>query len=494
MLWPTLLVAIGAGLNLVLATELQRVDRQNTLYNYSPYWHYQFADFSTPQMRAIYDGVKTTICFRDPKNSASAYLYSCIDTQNNYEFANKRIMSFAVSSHLDWLFYDDNKVGQNSGLSLRGTYPAIIAVSAQDAYSLYQDTPPWLKYCEDCVKATLATRDKEIYKSADGTFWASFNDRNFVITSQNMRIWTVHQNLELKVEIHNLFPIKINGTDKWVLIQIVNTNINNRDENQIYYEYYVGSMSHETGFVNDGPPRYFSYGCDDREVFFVNKGDVVDDSQMVVVGVIGFYLKEFLAVVGNLQPVILGTPRTVTFENRGGVFKLIQTPAVNIYAIPQSSYYTELSGRTFSDSVNPLNAIGGTKFSIVTVINMLDSKEVGIKIRMDKTPAATDWVQIGFRVADVYYVDRRNAKLPAGKSVIYTRKYQDQFLAEVPTADHTKIQFTIYADASLLEVFADDGAINFNLIILSKNTNRGMQLFTSRGDATLTSFLIVGYD
>lgn len=463
-------------------------------HTFSCLWHYKFMNFSEPQLKAVYYDDRLRLCYRDAARRNSAYFYSCIDSTDFFQFTNRRGMTFAKLLHLDSLIYDNsNESGQKSTmLSLRNVYPALIAISQQDAYSSvdYMYNQTWLKTCEDCIKSTVT--NSEIFKSADGTFWASYNDNNRIITSTDMRTWKPHTNLQLFVNIHNLFPIKTEtGEDKWIVVQVV-VNATN------YYRYYVGTMTHEDGFIYETGPYNLTYGHDDVDLFFANKGDVVDTSQIMlptlITTYIGFKLELFGFTFGLLEaPIILATPRTVMFKDIGGVQRLVQVPAVDASAVPRQSQFPfhfenvsiEEGGR------NVLNNICTRSFIVNMAFSLQNSKEVGIHIR--KSDDGKERTQIGYLKGDVFYVDRGRTGFPAGLPYSNQGKYKRRFDAREP-ADTTNIKFLIYADGPLLEVFCDQGQINFNLLIFPLDANNRLEIITSRAPALLLNIDLFTYD
>lgn len=483
-----IIVAVHIVYSSQFAEDLHREARQQA--DCKPIFHHQFDNSAkTPQLKAIHDGGKLKICYRLDQDNSENYSYSCIDTTDFFTFSEPQTMKFAQAAHLDGFIYDNNKIGKSTGLSLRNAYPAYIAISEKNASSSVDDNQSWVESCEQCVQATISD-STEIFKSNDGTFWACFNDNNRLITSTDMRTWIMHTNIDQNVKISNSFPIILPNTpgSKWVLVQDVGNN------GFVFYLYYLGTVTHEDGFIPDGPPyNNLSYGVDDVELFFANKGDVVDDFQYLLPTLINTYVED--GYNNSFKPpVILGIPRKVMFKEINGVQRLVQVlPAFDFTKIPATFNYSFQNVNLMDAVFNPIHNIRSTSFFINFAFDLKESKEVAFKVRMSADQ--TQSTQIGYLIGDIFYVDRTKSGLPPGMpSSSSLNRYQRRFDAREKIIDRTNIMFQIYADGCSLEVFFDQGQVNFNFLIFPLPTSDRLQIYTSRDDTVVRNFQLFTFD
>jgi hypothetical protein len=436
-----------------------------------PIWHFTFNNDADPQVRASYYDKILRIFFQDQSSS-----HRTVQTDN---FNDATEIQFPKSQSIDYIVYDDQ--GQSN---LSTSYPALIAGSDLDIYSSNDNGIAWKISCNSCATSTVK-KGAEVTLSPMKTFWVSINRENQIISSKDLKTWQTHP-LDPNVMLNNIFPLNDGtGNYKWILVQKVERHPSN------YYGYYLGRFSEERGFEAEYAPNNLTYGVDDVQVAFATNGANIETEKMMIVtsgNTYDSFASFMFATVTPRAPFILNTARRVTLKTINGVPMLVQDPAIEFGTIAGKKY--EFANEQVSEEQNELLVnVSTTSFMMLLEFSLGECKEVGVIIRMSED--ATERTKIGYMSDEVYYINRFHSSSSHSNTKLYKQRYDAR---QKPTLPSAILHFLILGDGPLLEVYFDQHQIVFNLLIFAKSTSNKMQLFSSRGDATLTQLKLETYD
>jgi fructan beta-fructosidase len=393
-----------------------------------------------------------------------------------------------------------------SGFGKDQAHPPLVAIYTQNknnrqvqslAYST-DDGRTWTKYAGNPVMKDFPKpdwRDPKVFWHEPTKSWImplAAKDRVMLYTSPNLKDWSFASEFKPEnadnhtlLECPELFPLPVDGNpnnQKWVLTTSLGDGAVAGGSGM---EYFIGTFDGKT-FIPDKPgAQWLDYGAD----FYagVTWGDAPNNDRY----------RTMIAWMSNWKyanDIPTSTWRSADTVPRKLELKSSPNGDIRLYQSPVSELeQLRGPGKSFQHQVikpdtNLLSGVEGDTVELVADFNVTkqtSAKAFGFKVRKGNGQYTT----IGYNnVKKALYVDRTHA----GDDHFYDQFARVHEAPAEPVNGHVKMR--ILVDRSSVELFGNDGQISITDQIFPDASSKGLELFTSEGDATLESLQVYPLD
>lgn len=344
-----------------------------------------------------------------------------VDRQNTAGFGKDAVVAIFTSHNLDW---------EKAGRIDRENQS--IAYSNDQGYT-------WTKFTGNPVLKNPGIadfRDPNVSWYAPGNKWImalATQDRETFYSSKDLKTWTRESDFGAKIGAHggvwecpDLFPMQVDGQEKWVLLVSINPGAPNGGSGT---QYFVGDFDGHTFTPQDSETRWIDYGRDNYAGVTFHE----TDKRRIFMGWMSNW--DYATVVPTQAWRSANTlPRDLTLKNVNGKYFVSSTPI----DMPIESAKKLASGKSIKSS-SPLLRISAKgqavqDFSIV----LANAKDEHVTIGYEKS-------------TNRYFVDRRQSGDFSFSPKFSSRDYAPR-ISQSPTID-----FQLITDVASAEFFADGG-------------------------------------
>ena len=369
---------------------------------------------------------------------------------NNYQTQG---IAFSTDRGRSWEKYEGNPVVENPG----------IKDFRDPKVFWYEPEQKW-------VMIFAAADRVRIYDSPDLISW-EFESEFGESSGSHGGVW----------ECPDLFPLMVNGEEKWVMLLSINPG---GVQGGSATQYFIGEFDGEK-FVNDNPEEttlWLDYGKDNYAgVSWSNVPK--NDGRRIFIGWMSNWQYANVVPTYSWRSAMTIARKLELAETAEGI-RLISLPVDELRNLRAEPY--QLEPKRLSENLS-LTEITGFESS---------AKEVLLEFSIPEGTEAADFgvfisnslgeeVRIGYnQVQQEYYFDRSNA----GKSG-FSEDFAGIFHAPRIATSNT-IKMHLYIDVASVEVFADEGKTVMTNIFFPNENFQNIGLFTENGQVQLTSGII----
>lgn len=344
-----------------------------------------------------------------------------LDRQNTAGFGKDAVVAIFTSHNLDW---------EKAGRIDRENQS--IAFSNDQGYT-------WTKFAGNPVLKNPGIadfRDPNVSWYAPGNKWImalATQDRETFYSSKDLKTWTRESDFGAKIGAHDgvwecpdLFPLQVDGQEKWVLLVSINPGAPNGGSGT---QYFVGDFDGHTFTPQDAETRWIDYGRDNYAGVTFHE----TDKRRIFMGWMSNW--DYATVVPTRSWRSANTlPRDLKLKNVNGKYFVSSSPI----DLPIESTQKLASTKSMKLS-SPLLRISA-KGQAVQDFSIVLANDNGER------------VIIGFeKSTNRYFVDRRQSGDFSFSTKFASRDYAPR-ISQSPTLD-----FQLITDVASAEFFADGG-------------------------------------
>lgn len=344
------------------------------------------------------------------------------------------------------------------------------------AYSL-DEGATWTKYSANPVLKNPGIkdfRDPKVFWYAAGNKWVmslATKDRITFYSSPNLKDWKKESDFGQVLGAHggvwecpDLFPLKLNGKEYWVLLVSINPGGPNGGSAT---QYFVGHFDGKTFTPTSNQTKWIDYGPDNYAgVTWGNTGN-----RKVFLGWMGnwFYANNVPTIKWRNAMTI---PRELSLKLTAGDIWLTSTPVEELDKIVNKTI--KVDAELLAKNNNIFSVIKQTPTQYTLKFNTQAVKDYSVMLSND----AGEALIVGYDAKNSrYYIDRTKA----GQN-----KFSKQFMpkAYAPRLSTSLTpDFELVVDVSSIELFADGGLSNLTGVFFPKKPynrlsiiNNGMEI------------------
>ncbi|GGH15500.1 glycoside hydrolase family 32 protein [Mucilaginibacter phyllosphaerae] len=344
------------------------------------------------------------------------------------------------------------------------------------AYSLDEGLT-WKKYSGNPVLKNPGIkdfRDPKVFWYDKGNKWLmslATKDRITFYSSPNLKNWKKESDFGQMLGAHggvwecpDLFPLKLNGKEYWVLLVSINPGGPNKGSAT---QYFVGHFDGKTFTPTSTQTKWIDYGPDNYAgVTFGNTGN-----RKVFLGWMGNWL------YANQVPTVkwrnaMTVPRELDLKLTAGDIYLTSNPVKELDKIVAKTI--KVDAALLAKNNNIFSVIKQTPAQYVLEFNTQAVKDYSVML----SNATGEQLIIGYDAKNTrYYIDRTKAGQHGFSKQFATRSYVPRVSASL-TSD-----MELIVDASSIELFADGGLSNLTGVFFPKKpytrlsiVNNGMEI------------------
>ncbi|MFD0763931.1 glycoside hydrolase family 32 protein [Mucilaginibacter lutimaris] len=344
------------------------------------------------------------------------------------------------------------------------------------AYSLNEGVT-WVKYLGNPVLKNPGIkdfRDPKVFWYAKDKKWVmslATKDRITFYSSPNLKDWKKESDFGQMLGAHggvwecpDLFPLKLNGKEYWVLLVSINPGGPNKGSAT---QYFVGHFDGKNFTPSSNQTKWIDYGPDDYAgVTFGNTGN-----RKVFLGWMGnwMYANEVPTVKWRNAMTI---PRELSLKLAAGDIYLASTPVKELNKIATQTL--DVDALQLAKNNNIFSVIKQTPTQYVLKFNTAAVKDYAVVL----SNAYGEKLVVGYDAANSrYYIDRTKAGQSAFNKQFAAIAYVPR-VSLLPTSN-----FELLVDVSSVELFADGGLSTLTGIYFPKKPytslgiiNNGMEI------------------
>ena len=348
----------------------------------------------------------------------------------------------------------------------------------------------WTKYSGNPVLKNPGIRDfrdPKMFWNEETKLWnliMAVNDRVHLYSSHNIKDWKFESEFGMGIGAHggvwecpDLFPLKVDGTDKtkWVMLVSINPGGPNSGSAT---QYFIGDFDGHKFVPDDIDIRWIDWGRDNYAG--VTWSDIPPgDGRRIFIGWMSNW--KYATVVPTSTWRSASTiPRELTLANDNGKYILKSNPVSEFAKICSGSGKVKIKSQSFtgekeilSDSISLMQS--NLHFNFNLIDNNIDTIgiifENGLKERLI----------IGYSQGQKqFYIDRRSS----GNSA-FSKEFATISTAPYIAGDSLKLHLLV--DASSVELFVDGGKLVMTTIVFPTEKFTRIKLFAKRGSGLLNS-------
>ena len=367
-------------------------------------------------------------------------------------------IAFSTDQGRSWTKYDQNPVIPNPGI--------------ED----FRDPKVFWHAPDEKWIMTLAVDDHvSFYSSPDLTSWTKESDFG--------KEWGSHAGVW---ECPDLFPMSVDGEEKWVLLLSINPGGPNEGSAT---QYFVGDFDGKTFTLDESFQEdvrnengvWLDYGPDNYAgVTWANVPD--DDGRRLFMGWMSNwnYGQE---VPTEAWRSAMTVPRTLDLISLPAGLRVVSKPVEELQALQQSTQ--SLEAATVQDSLTIMSVPEGEPATLELEVAFdraaAQARDWGVALSNDQG----DHLRIGYNSEEEqYYIDRGNS----GKT-----NFSEEFTAEAVApriADSDTVRMHLLVDVTSVELFADEGKTVMTAIFFPNEGYNKVSLYTEGGSVPLVEGII----
>ncbi|TSD65904.1 glycoside hydrolase family 32 protein [Inquilinus sp. KBS0705] len=329
------------------------------------------------------------------------------------------------------------------------------------AYSL-DEGQTWTKYAANPVLKNPGIkdfRDPKVFWYAPQNKWVmnlATKDRITFYSSADLKSWTKESEFGEKLGAHggvwecpDMFPLKLNGKEYWVLLVSINPGGTNGGSAT---QYFVGEFDGHAFTPADTQTKWIDYGPDDYAgVTWGNTGD-----RKIFLGWMGNWL------YANQVPTVkwrnaMTIPRELSLKQVGNTVYLASAPVQELDDIVNAN--NSIDDKILAKDYDLFRIIGKSYKQYDVKFNLDEVKDYTISL----LNSTGDTLIVGYnKKSNHYYVDRTKSGL-SDFSKDFATVAKAPRIATTPSS-----AVEVLVDASSIEVFADGGLTNFTAVFFPK--------------------------
>ncbi|MFT8323070.1 MAG: glycoside hydrolase family 32 protein [Bacillus sp. (in: firmicutes)] len=335
-------------------------------------------------------------------------------------------------------------------------------------------------------------RDPKVFWHEESKKWVMVVSTDKSVTfyhSDNLIDWTYlskfgdNQGSQVAVwECPDLFKLKINGEEKWVLhVSVGDNDITNGSTAQ----YFIGEFNGKE-FINQNDPQtelFTDYGQD----YYATQtfSDIPDkDGRTIWLGWMSNWRYPYQSPTEPWMGA-MSIPRELSLhKDQDGKIHLVQQPAKEVEKL--RSNQKNIKAFTIKNEAKKIDFTGRT-YEIEAELEWDQLNEFGIRLRKGKENETV----VGYNQKEQkVFLDRSKA----GLDVIEDRnqgefQFGRKYEASLPT-DNKIMKCRIFVDESSIEVFINDGEKVFTNLIYTDEQNDGIEIYVDEGELSVKSMNI----
>ena len=349
------------------------------------------------------------------------------------------------------------------------------------AYSLDEGTE-WTKYEQNPVIPNTEKikdfRDPKVVWHEKSKKWilalAAYDKVKFY-SSSNLKDWSFISDFGIEGdtrlwECPDLFPIKVEGSDeeKWVLIVSIQKDAPNGGTATSYF---VGDFNGQEFNSDVKNQKWLDWGADNYA--FVTWNNIPEnDGRILGIGWMSNW--QYAQVVPTEKwRSAMTLPRELKLIKSNSDYNLLSNPVKEIQKLRQDS--VSLGQLKIEEKYALQDSFSPSQFEMILNVNLKETTADSFGIELKN--ALGENLTITFDKSDsMLYVDRTNSS---------NNKFSEDFFKEKHYAplnfENDKLKIQLFVDASSLEIFIDDGQINFTDIFFPTEKFDQVSLFTKEG-------------
>jgi fructan beta-fructosidase len=344
----------------------------------------------------------------------------------------------------------------------------------------------WTKYAGNPVIPNLHKikdfRDPKVVWHEESKKWilslAAYDKVQF-FSSANLKDWIFISEFGIKGddrlwECPDLFPMVVEdeGVTKWVLIVSIQKKAPNGGTATAYF---VGDFD-GTAFKSDpAKQKWLDWGADNYA--FVTWDNIPkDDGRRIGIGWMSNW--QYAQIVPTeVWRSAMTLPRELVLYRDGDDFSLRSSPVVELESLRKSKI--PLETLAINDSVKIKGSFDPSQC------------ELDLLVDLEKTTANQFGMELSNELGErvIITIDKEKNVLTVDRTESSKNKFSEEFYHKVHTAPITlgehDLDLTIFLDASSLEIFADNGVLNFTDIFFPTKKFNSLSLFSNNGELVL---------
>ncbi len=344
----------------------------------------------------------------------------------------------------------------------------------------------WTKYARNPVIPNLQKikdfRDPKVVWHEESKKWImslAVYDKVQFYSSTNLKDWNFISEFGIEGddrlwECPDLFPIVVEdeGVTKWVLIVSIQKKAPNGGTATSYF---VGDFDGKEFKSNHVKQKWLDWGTDNYA--FVTWDNIPkDDGRRIGIGWMSNW--QYAQIVPTeVWRSAMTLPRELVLYRDGDDFKLRSSPIKEMESLRESVI-----------PIEPLVIKDTAKIK-----GAFDPLQCELKLLIDpkKTTASKFGMELSNELGErlIITFDKESDSLTVDRTESSKNKFSDAFYNEVHTAPltlgETNLDLTIFLDASSIEIFADDGVLNFTNIFFPTEKFSNLSLFSIDGELIL---------
>lgn len=411
------------------------------------------------------------------------YIFSgsaVVDTNNTTGFgtAESPAMVAIFTYHNPVLEKQGSKIFQNQGI----------------AFSVDKGRT-WTKYSANPVLKNPGIRDfrdPKMFWNKDIGRWElimAVYDRVYIYSSPDIKNWTLESEFGKGAGAHggvwecpDLFPIKVEGTEKtkWVMLVSINPGGPNGGSAT---QFFTGDFDGHKFIPDDTKVRWLDWGRDNYAgVTWSNIPE--KDGRRIFIGWMSNW--NYATVVPTtVWRSASTTPRELSIVNENDHYILTSKPVVELGG---------LRSKSDTASVKQISFEGEKEISAGKVQVMQSEMFLGFNISDNKADSLGIILEndlkerfiIGYSVIrKQFYIDRR-----ASGNTTFSKEFAG--ISTAPFEAEANLKLHLYVDAGSVEVFVDDGRLVITSLVFPTEKFNKIKLFSKGGTGVLNKALFYG--
>jgi len=343
------------------------------------------------------------------------------------------------------------------------------------AYSL-DDGATWTKYEGNPVLKNPGHRDFRDPKVSwhdDSKKWImtlAVGDRIMFYSSPNLKDWQKESEFGDKFGAHggvwecpDLFPIKYEGKNVWVLIVNINPGAPNGGSGT---QYFLGDFNGKTFDPIDTTTKWMDYGPDNYAgITWSNTGD-----RKVLIGWMSNWLYANQVPTKKWRSAMT-VARDLNLQKVGNQFYLASVPVPELDKASVESKVVE--NLEIKGKVDLTEKLGGYKLPFKFDVELAQAEDFSLVLSNSKG----EQLVIGFdKAANQYFIDRNNAGLSG-----FHEKFAGKHTAP-RIGSSAGIKFSLVVDVASVELFADNGLSVMTSIFFAEKGYDNISIQSEKGN------------
>jgi len=350
----------------------------------------------------------------------------------------------------------------------------------------------WTKYENNPVLPNPGIRDfrdpKVMWYEAGNKWIMTFaaQDQVRFYSSTNLKEWAFESEFGKGIgaqsgvwECPDLFPMQVDGKEKWVLlVSIIPGGTNGGSATQ----YFTGNFDGKN-FVNDNPPEtilWMDWGKDNYAGVTWSDIPEKDGRRLFLGWMSNWQYAEQVPTTPWRSAMTI--PRTLELKNSDAGMRLISNPVVELKKLRSGEFALEPGMISGNKKVNIGEASKKLVGELEVAFQMRNGSQFGLasEFGIELSNGRGEKVLIGFELAEKrFFIDRSQSGKVNFSPEFPGRHYGDS----VPGSDTVKMH--LFIDVASVELFADDGHTVMTEIFFPNEDFNKIVLYTKNGSVQL---------